>query len=67
MARILNVPAIITAAVTARLTTARLTTARAELAAGRKQTPAPRYRHNEEVLCTEIDHHCVGRNAGWRE
>ena len=62
MARILNVPAIVTAAVTARLTTAR-----AELAAGRKLTPAPRYRHNEEVLCTEIDHHCVGRNAGWRE
>ena len=61
MARILNVPAIITAAVTARLTTAR-----AELDRRVHITPAPRFRRNEEVLCTEIDHHCVGRNAGWR-
>ena len=62
MARILNVPAIITAAVTIKLTTAK-----AELARRGHVTPAPRYRHNEEVLCTEIDHHCVGRASGWRE
>lgn len=61
MARILNVPAIVTAAVTARLTTARAELIRKAV------TPAPRYRRNEEVLCTEIDHHCVGRTSGWRE
>ena len=62
MARTLNVPAFITAAVTARLTSVK-----AELSGLKKMTPAPRYRRNEEVLCTEIDHHCVGRASGWRE